>query len=148
MPRKELAPGSSGTAARVVEETDLASALSPDHADSFPRVFATARMVALMEMAAARAMTDVLEEGELTAGVSIAVIHTAATPPGARVSATARFLGMDGKFYKFEVVAEDEAGEEGPAIFGVSSLSPYVDRWQWDAKRGRPNEAYRDPEEA
>ena len=113
MPRKELAPGSSGTAARVVEETDLASALSPDHADSFPRVFATARMVALMEMAAARAMTDVLEEGELTAGVSIAVIHTAATPPGARVSATARFLGMDGKFYKFEVVAEDEAGEVG-----------------------------------
>ena len=46
MSRKELAPGSSGTASRVVEESDLASSLSPDHADSFPRVFATARMVA------------------------------------------------------------------------------------------------------
>jgi len=113
MPSKELAPGSSGTASRVVEESDLASALSPDHGDSFPRVFSTARMVALMEMAAARAMKEVLEEGELTAGVSIDVTHTAATPLGAAVSAAARFLGRAGKFYRFEVVARDEAGEIG-----------------------------------
>jgi fluoroacetyl-CoA thioesterase len=113
MSRKELAPGSSGTASRVVEESDLASSLSPDHEDSFPRVFATARMVALMEMAAARAMREVLEEGELTAGVSISVTHTAATPLGASVSAAATFLGMAGKFYRFEVVARDEAGEIG-----------------------------------
>jgi fluoroacetyl-CoA thioesterase len=49
----------------------------------------------------------------VTAGVSIDVTHTAATPPGATVTANAHFLGMDGKFYRLEVSARDEAGEVG-----------------------------------
>ena len=113
MIRRDLPIGSTGTASLVVEESDLACALSPAHLDSFPRVFATARMVALMEMAAARAMKEILEEGELTAGVLVAVTHTAATPVGASVTATARFTGMEGKFYGFEVFASDDAGEVG-----------------------------------
>jgi fluoroacetyl-CoA thioesterase len=113
MKSKELDSGAAGTATRIVQACDLASALSPDHADNFPDVFATAGMVALMEMAAARAIASVVEEGELTAGVSINVTHTAATPPGATVRAHARFLGREGKFYRFEVFAEDEAGEIG-----------------------------------
>jgi len=96
-----------------IQESDLACALSPAHLDSFPRVFATARMVALMEMAAARAMKSVVEDGEVTAGVLVNVTHTAATPVGAKVTATARFLGMAGKFYEFEVAASDGAGEVG-----------------------------------
>jgi ectoine hydroxylase-related dioxygenase (phytanoyl-CoA dioxygenase family) len=32
----------------------------------------------------------------------------------------------------------ERAGEQGRAIFGFSSRPPYVDRWQWDAQRGRP----------
>src|SRR6476619_621179 len=112
----ELRAGAVGTASRVVGQSDLASALSPDHIDHFPDVFATAGMVALMEMAASRAMAGVLEEGELTAGVLVNVTHTAATPPGATVRARARFLGREGKFYRFEVVAEDEAGEIGRGI--------------------------------
>jgi hypothetical protein len=54
MTRRELLPGATGTAERVVGTSDLASALSPDHTDHFPDVFATAQMVALVEMAAAR----------------------------------------------------------------------------------------------
>lgn len=42
-----------------------------------------------MEVVAARAMAPILDEGELTAGVSINVTHTAATPPGATVRASA-----------------------------------------------------------
>jgi len=113
MERRNLSPGATATASRVVEESDLASALFPPERDPFPRVFATARMVALMETAAARAMKDVLEDGEVTAGVAVDVTHTAATPPGATVTATARFLGMDGKFYRFEISARDDAGEVG-----------------------------------
>jgi fluoroacetyl-CoA thioesterase len=116
MTERELLPGATGTAERVVGASDLASALSPDHADHFPEVFATARMVALMEMAAARAMAGILEEGELTAGVSINVTHSAATPSGLTVRARARFLGMEGKFYRFEVIAEDDAGEIGRGL--------------------------------
>jgi predicted thioesterase len=103
-------------AEQVVGASDLASALSPAHVDPFPDVFATARMVALMEMAAARAMACILEEGEVTAGVSVNVTHTAATPPGLTVRARARFLGMEGKFYRFEVSAEDDAGEIGRGL--------------------------------
>ncbi len=116
MTRRDLPQGAAGTVEWVVRESDLASALSADHKESFPRVFATARMVALMEVAAARAMAEILEEGELTAGVSINVTHTAATPPGATVRATARFVRMEGKFYHFEVSAEDDAGEVGRGL--------------------------------
>ena len=113
MTRRELPVGAAGEASMDVQESDLACALSPAHLDSFPRVFATARMVALMEMAAARAMKPVVEEGEVSAGVLVNVTHTAATPVGAKVTATARFLGMSGKFYEFEVAASDGAGEVG-----------------------------------
>jgi ectoine hydroxylase-related dioxygenase (phytanoyl-CoA dioxygenase family) len=36
----------------------------------------------------------------------------------------------------------ERAGEQGRAIFGFSSRPPYVDRWQWDARQGRPAEAW------
>lgn len=113
MERREPSPGATGTASVLVAESDLASSLSMDHSDSFPRVFATARMVAMMELAAARVLAPILNEGELSVGVCIDVKHTAATPEGATVRASARYLGRDGKFYRFEVTAEDEAGEIG-----------------------------------
>jgi fluoroacetyl-CoA thioesterase len=116
MTRSGLPVGSAGAASQIVAESDLASRISPDHADSFPPVFSTARMVALMELAAARVLTPILSPGELSVGVLVNVDHTAATPPGARVRATARFLGMEGKFYSFEVAAFDPAGEIGRGV--------------------------------
>lgn len=113
MERKPLAGGASGAASLVVAESDLASRLSDAHATTFPPVFATARMVALMELAAARALTPVLGPGEVSVGVSIEVTHTVATPLGSTVHALARFVGMEGKFYRFEVSAQDESGEVG-----------------------------------
>jgi len=38
-----------------------------------------------------------------------------------------------------EVLAR--AGEEGKAIFGLSALPPYLERWQWEREEGRPNAA-------
>jgi predicted thioesterase len=70
-------------------------------------------MVALMELAAARVLRPHLRAGELSVGVTVDVIHTAATPPGATVTATARFIGRDGKLFLFEVSAADDAGEIG-----------------------------------
>jgi fluoroacetyl-CoA thioesterase len=115
MSPREPTPDASGTASWIVQDSDLASALSEDHADSFPPVFATARMVALMELAAARALAPLLAEGELSVGVSLDVRHTAATPPGARVTARARFVGRNGKFYRFEVEVFDDGGPVGHA---------------------------------
>jgi predicted thioesterase len=102
-----------GTATLVVREADTAAALPLEEADAFPAVFATARMVALMEIAAARVLRPRLGPGELSVGVSIDVTHTAPTPIGATVTATARYAGREGKRFVFEVVASDAGGEIG-----------------------------------
>jgi predicted thioesterase len=70
-------------------------------------------MVALMELAAARVLRPYLREGEASVGVSVDVVHSAATPPGVTVTATARFVGREGKLFLFEVSAVDNAGEIG-----------------------------------
>jgi fluoroacetyl-CoA thioesterase len=106
-------PNATATASLVVEPTDLASAISPDPEDAFPGVFATARLVALMEIASARVLRQALAPGQLSVGVSLEVVHTAATPPGATVTATARFVGREGKLFVFEVIARDGGGEIG-----------------------------------
>jgi predicted thioesterase len=97
----------------IVEPDDLASTLAPGEADAFPPVFATARMISLMELAASRALIPLLEEGELSVGVGLEVSHTAPTAAGERVTATARYRRMLGKMYRFEVIASDAAGEVG-----------------------------------
>jgi len=106
---------STATAELVISASDLASALRLDSNDAFPAVFATARMVALMEIASARLLQPCLAGGQLSVGVSIEVTHTAPTPPGATVTATARYLGRDGKLFRFEIVASDAGGEIGRA---------------------------------
>ena len=108
-----LQTGVEAKASLVVAETDLASVISRDSSDAFPRVFATARMVALMEIAAARGLKPILVDDELSVGVAIDVSHDAATPIGATVTAHARYLGREGKLYRFEVWAEDAGGAIG-----------------------------------
>ncbi len=106
---------SSAAAELVVKSSDLARALPLNEQDAFPAVLATARLVALMEIAAARLLQPCLKPGELSVGVSVEIMHTAPTPEGARVTATARYLGKEGKLFSFEVVAADAGGEVGRA---------------------------------
>ena len=105
--------GNTATAELQVTEGDLASALRFEAGDDFPPVFATSRMIGLMEVAAARLLVPLLAEGELSVGVTVDVQHTAPTPPGARVTAHARFTGQEGKLFVFDVSAVDEGGEIG-----------------------------------
>ena len=97
----------------VVQSKDLAKELSMDANDDFPAVFATSRMVALMELAAARLMKPLLKEGELSVGVNVNVNHLAATPNKEVVQSMATFKGMEGKLYKFEVELIDNGGKAG-----------------------------------
>ncbi|MEI8233088.1 MAG: thioesterase [Verrucomicrobiota bacterium] len=103
------------TAEWVVRASDLASSLPSDPRDAFPPVFATPRLAALMELACARLLQPILEPGELSVGVSLDLAHTAATLEGAKVTATARYVGRDGAFYVLKVTASDPAGEIGRA---------------------------------
>jgi predicted thioesterase len=113
MPNPGIAPHAHASHSLVVGPADLASGFDVDEDNRYPAVFATARMIGLMEVAAAKCLVPLLVPGELSVGVIVDVVHTAATLPGATVTATARFVGMAGKRYRFEVVATDPAGEIG-----------------------------------
>jgi fluoroacetyl-CoA thioesterase len=101
------------TTGLIVSEADLASALRFEATDVYPPVFATSRMVALMEVASSRILTPLLELNELSVGVAIDVSHTAPTPANVKVKATAQYTGRDGKLFVFEVTACDAGGEIG-----------------------------------
>jgi fluoroacetyl-CoA thioesterase len=95
---------------------DLASALPLSPSDQFPAVFATARMVALMEIAASRLLIPCLGPGQVSVGVSVDATHSAPTPVDEEVDAEATYLGRTGdgdKLFKFDIVARDAGGEIG-----------------------------------
>jgi predicted thioesterase len=119
--------GDAGEAMLRVGPGDTARALSISAGDDFPEVLATARMIALMEVAASRVMKSLLGPGQLSVGVGVDVRHLAATPVGVEVRAVATFLGMEGKLHRFHVQAFDGGGTIGEghhtrAIIGVERL--------------------------
>ena len=99
-----------GDATVLIDALDSAKRLALGPEDDFPDVFATSRMIALMEVAAARAMRGALTDGQLSVGVNVTIHHLAATPIGTPVTARATFTGMDGKLYRFAVQAWDAGG--------------------------------------
>src|SRR5688572_17890247 len=105
------------TITHVVTEEDLADRVAASgtgggpERNVFPRVLGTARLIGLMELAAARAMEPILRPGELPAGIIARIDHHAPAPLGGTVRMTARYLGPEGKHHRFEVVAHDDAGE-------------------------------------
>lgn len=103
----------SAEAALIVQPEDTARHIALSPADAFPEVFATSRMIALMEVAAARALRPLLGEGQLSVGVSFSVRHTAATPVGSQVRAVATYLRTEAKLMHFKVEAFDESGTIG-----------------------------------
>jgi len=111
MPEPEI--NATATAELVAGPADLASSISTEGGDQFPAVLATARMIALMETAAARVLQPLLGPGELSVGVTVDIIHSAPTPPGMCVIANARYIGREGKLFVFEISAQDEGGEIG-----------------------------------
>lgn len=102
--------GSYAEAELRVAPSDSAKALSLAAEDEFPEVFATSRMIALMELAAARCMQPLLQAHELSVGVGVDIRHLGATPIGVRVVAKATFLERQGKLYLFKVEAFDDGG--------------------------------------
>jgi fluoroacetyl-CoA thioesterase len=115
MPTEPI-PGTTATAELIVGPQDLANSLPMDHGDEFPAVLATARMIALMEIAGSRVLQPFLGPGELSVGVTVDVLHNAPTPPGVLVTAKARYLGREGKLFLFEVAAHDPGGEIGKGL--------------------------------
>ena len=96
-----------------VKEKDLAKYVAIDSQDKFPEVLATAKMVALMEIGAARLMNPLSKENEQSVGVNVNVTHLAPTLCNEEITVSAIFKGMEGKLYKFDVEIHDAGGLAG-----------------------------------
>jgi fluoroacetyl-CoA thioesterase len=76
-------------------------------------VYATPAMIGLMEGAAVNAIAAHLPDGASSVGIDLKVKHTAATPVGMAVRATAELIQIDGRRLVFSVKAFDEKEQIG-----------------------------------
>jgi fluoroacetyl-CoA thioesterase len=123
-----LTPGLTGEATTTVVHENTAAAVGAGGVE----VFGTPMMIALMEMAAWRAVEDKLEPGLVTVGTLVNVKHLAATPLGQQVRAYAELLEIDGRRLVFKVEAYDERQKIGEGIHEryIVQLERFLSRLQ------------------
>ncbi len=109
---EKLTIGLTKTASETVNDTNTAKTVGSGSLN----VYATPMMIARMEEAAANLAEENLPEGCTSVGILMNVAHTAATPCGLNVKATAVLTKVEGKKLTFDVKAEDEAGEIGKGV--------------------------------
>ena len=124
-----IAPGLTGTAEIVV---------GPEHTAPFVgsgriAVLATPVMINLIEAAALAAVEHLLPRGHQSLGIQLDVTHTAATPIGLRVTATAEVSQVQGRTITFRVAARDEfepigGGTHRRVVVSVSRFDERVQR--------------------
>ncbi|MER3419258.1 MAG: hypothetical protein C4290_01480 [Chloroflexota bacterium] len=88
--------------------------MSPPHLKG-AAVLSTPSMISLMEQCALQAMQPYLEQGETSVGTEVCVTHDAALRVGQQATIRARFQGMEGRRYVWEVEA---VGPDGRRIGG------------------------------
>lgn len=123
---KEIQIGATLTVEKQVTENLLANSVGSGDVS----VFATPMMIALMEEAASKCVAQFLEDGMTSVGTSISTSHSAATPLGMKVSATAVITAVDGRRISLSVSACDAAGAIGEGVHERF----VVDREKFNAK--------------
>ena len=134
-----IVPGLTGTAEIVV---------GPEHTAPFVgsgriAVLATPVMINLIEAAALTAVEHLLPSGHQSLGIQLDVTHTAATPIGLRVTATAEVSEVQGRTIIFRVAARDEfepigGGTHKRVVVSVLRFDERVQRklaWKNSGKR-------------
>jgi predicted thioesterase len=99
-----MEPGLVGVVEVVVGAADTADALG----NAGVHVLATPRLVALLELAAIRAVEAHLPAGVGTVGTRIDIRHLAATPVGMRATIRATLREVDGRRLVFAIAGHDE----------------------------------------
>ena len=99
-----ITPGLIGTAEIVVTPDQTA----PFVGSGRIAVLATPVMINLIEAAALKAVEHLLPAGHQSLGIHLDISHTAATPVGLRVTATAEVLRVEGRTIMFRAQARDE----------------------------------------
>ena len=105
----QLQPGRCGRAALVIGPEHTAAHVGSGRAP----VLATPIMIALMEAAAVDCVESALPAGHESLGVRIEVEHSAPTPIGMAVTATAELTEVSGRTLAFRLEARNDAGVVG-----------------------------------
>jgi fluoroacetyl-CoA thioesterase len=105
----QITPGLSGTTEITVAHEHTAPFVGSGRIE----VLATPVMINLFEAAALAAVEHLLPPGHQSLGIHLDVSHTAATPIGLRVTATAEVIRIEGRTITFKVAARDEFEEIG-----------------------------------
>jgi len=105
-----LKPGIEHQFSFHLPDTKTVPALYPESPEfqEMPEVFATGFMVGFLEWACIDAIKPHLDwPREQSLGTHINVSHTAATPPGLKLTARVKLVGINGQRLTFEVEADD-----------------------------------------
>jgi predicted thioesterase len=105
----QVEPGFTGTTEIVVGHEHTAPFVGSGRIE----VLATPVMINLFEAAALAAIEHLLPAGHQSLGIHLDVSHTAATPIGLRVTASAEVVQVEGRTVTFKVMARDEFEEIG-----------------------------------
>jgi len=112
--------------------------VGPEHTAPFVgsgriAVLATPVMINVIEAAALAAIEHLLPAGHQSLGIHLDVSHTAATPVGLRVTATAEVLRLEGRTVTFRVEAHDDfepigGGSHQRVVVSVTRFDERVQR--------------------
>jgi predicted thioesterase len=101
--------------------------------DGMPAVLSTPQLIGILERTARHAIAEFLEVDERSVGVEIELRHLAPSPIGAEVTATARVIGVTGRFVDFQIEAREGAeliarGVHRRAVIRVGSFAQRLKR--------------------
>lgn len=124
-----IGPGLAGTSRLIVAAAHTAERVGSGKI----AVLATPVMINLVEAAALAACEHLLPTGHQTLGTRLDVSHTAATPIGGLVTATARVTAINGREIAFSVEARDDldviaSGTHTRVIVNVAKFEARVAR--------------------
>jgi predicted thioesterase len=112
--------------------------VGPEHTAPFVgsgriAVLATPVMINVIEAAALAAIEHLLPSGHQSLGIHLDVSHTAATPVGLRVTATAEVVRLEGRTVTFRVEARDDfesigGGSHQRVVVSVARFDERVQR--------------------
>ena len=103
---KKLETGITGISEETVTEETVASSMS---SGGLP-VYATPRMIGMMEYTAWESVEPYLEEGKGTVGTHLDVSHVSASPLGAHIRIESELIEVDRRRLVFTVKAFDDEG--------------------------------------
>lgn len=94
----------------VIEKVVTEDMLAVNVGSGSLRVLATPTVVALMEEASTKLADTFLDGGLTTVGTMVEIQHISPSPIGAKIKVESKLISNDGRSFKFEVTAYDNAG--------------------------------------